>query len=102
MITLSTGPKEKVRRLVFEIPIYKVMVVHDGDLLAEPMIRTPEDAARVVQKHLQGADREHARGRGRHDRPTCHGGTRRPRSLVWRWRATIESQPQLRGHTMVS
>lgn len=59
MITLGTGPKERVRRLVFEIPVYKVMVVHDSSLLVEPMIHTPEDAARVVQKHLQGVDREH-------------------------------------------
>ena len=27
--------------------------------------------------------------RGRHDRPTCHGGARRPRSVVWRCRASV-------------
>ncbi len=59
MIELSSGPKEKVRRLAFEVPIYKVMAVHDSTLLVEPVIHTPEDVAKVVYKHLRGADREH-------------------------------------------
>ncbi len=59
MITLSVGKHEKVRRLVFETPVYKVMVVQEGSVATEPYIRSPEDVARVVAQHLRGVDREH-------------------------------------------
>jgi len=59
MITLSVKKHEKVRRLVFETPVYKVMLVREGSVVAEPFIRSPEDVARVVTKHLTGVDREH-------------------------------------------
>ncbi len=59
MITLSGERGKKVRRVAFETPVYKVMLVQDRSVRAEPCIHGPEDAAKVVINYLRGVDREH-------------------------------------------
>jgi DNA repair protein RadC len=47
-------------KLVCETPVYKVMLVQDSiHPVANKYIRTPEDAAKIVNDYLQGVDREH-------------------------------------------
>ncbi len=49
--------KEKV---VCETPLYKVVLVREGMMSVENRsIQSPDDAAKIVRKHLHGADREH-------------------------------------------
>jgi DNA repair protein RadC len=50
-------PKPK---LVWETPVYKVMLIREETLsVTKEVITTPADAARVVSDYLRGADREH-------------------------------------------
>ncbi|MBI1805078.1 MAG: DNA repair protein RadC [Ignavibacteria bacterium] len=47
-------------RVVCETPLYKVVLVQAGTMVVEnKCIRSPDDAAKIVREHLQGADREH-------------------------------------------
>ena len=47
-------------KVVWETPVYKVMLVHDANVtISEKYIRSPEDAVRIVVEYLRGVDREH-------------------------------------------
>lgn len=47
-------------KIVCETPVYKVMLVQDSALpVSNKCIRGPEDAAKIVNDYLKGADREH-------------------------------------------
>ncbi|MEX1138927.1 MAG: JAB domain-containing protein [Bacteroidota bacterium] len=47
-------------KVVCETPVYKVMLVQDSSVpVSNRYIRTPEDAAKIVNDYLEGADREH-------------------------------------------
>ena len=47
-------------KVVWETPVYKVMLVHDANVsISEKYIRSPEDAVRIVAEYLRGVDREH-------------------------------------------
>ncbi|TRZ76375.1 MAG: DNA repair protein RadC [Deltaproteobacteria bacterium] len=59
MITLSIEPGARVRRVAFETPVYKIMLVQDSAITAEPDIRDPTDAVKILTKYLRGVDREH-------------------------------------------
>lgn len=45
----------------YEIPVYKCLLVRDSQVatMLPPKALTPEAAAEVVKRHLDGADREH-------------------------------------------
>ena len=50
-------------KLVFQTPVYKVMLVHETNVSAsERYIRSPEDAVKIVIDYLHGVDREHMVG----------------------------------------
>src|ERR1051326_4786745 len=50
-------------KLVFETPVYKVMLVHETNVsVSERYIRSPEDAVKIVIEYLRGVDREHMVG----------------------------------------
>lgn len=50
-------------RVAFEAPVYKVMLVHESSVaLAQPYIRSPEDAVKIMVEYLRGVDREHMVG----------------------------------------
>jgi len=50
----------KRRRLVWETPVYKVMLVHERDFKhGNNIIHDPKDAAKLVREYLSGVDREH-------------------------------------------
>ncbi|MBI5021119.1 MAG: DNA repair protein RadC [Ignavibacteriales bacterium] len=47
-------------KVVCETPLYKVVLVREGMIEVENRcIQSPEEAAKIVRKHLQGVDREH-------------------------------------------
>jgi len=47
-------------KVVFETPVYKVVLVHESSVAVEqPYIRSPEDAAKLVIDYLRGVDCEH-------------------------------------------
>jgi DNA repair protein RadC len=49
--------------MVFETPVYKVMLVHEGSVhTPDRAINAPEDAVRIVVEYLRGVDREHMVG----------------------------------------
>jgi len=52
---------QTVLPLGYEVPIYRCQLVRETSLtLAErPIVRSPEDIARLLADHLQGVDREH-------------------------------------------
>jgi len=47
-------------KVVWETPVYKVMLVHDSSVpISERHIHSPEDAVKIVVEYLRGVDREH-------------------------------------------
>ena len=54
------GVKTESKRLVFEAPVYQVYLVRKDTVTAmNRALCSPEDAVRIVQDYLKGADREH-------------------------------------------
>lgn len=47
-------------KVVWETPVYKVMLVHESSVsISERHIHSPEDAVKIVVEYLRGVDREH-------------------------------------------
>ncbi len=60
MITLMEDCRKRRRRLVFETPVYKVMLVHESSVVVpQRVIHAPEDAVKIMRGYLKGVDREH-------------------------------------------
>jgi len=52
--------KMRKPKVVCETPVYKVILVQDSAVpVANKYIRAPEDATKIINGYLQGADREH-------------------------------------------
>lgn len=50
-------------KMVFQTPVYKVMLVHEANVeTSQGYIRSPDDAAKIVVDYLRGVDREHMVG----------------------------------------
>lgn len=50
-------------RVVFQAPVYKVMLVHESNVeISKQCIQAPDDAAKIVVDYLRGVDREHMVG----------------------------------------